>query len=46
MESEYMNKNPRFVRCEDSFGKDASILSCSYKTVEEAKTAILEELDK
>jgi len=35
-----------FSPCKDSFGKEASILSCSYKTVEEAKKDILKDLEK
>lgn len=45
MPSENMNKDTKFLACEDSFGKDANILAGSYKTVEEAKTAILKELE-
>ena len=44
MKIKYMNKNPRFQPCIDFFGKDASIVSASYQTVDEAKKAILKEL--
>jgi len=39
-----MNRNTKFVPCVDSFGKEANMLSCSYKTVAEAKKPILEDL--
>ena len=41
-----MSTKPNFLPCEDSFPKEATMLSCSYKTVEEAKKAILKDLDK
>ncbi len=41
-----MKALPKFLPCEDSFGKEANTLSCSYKTVAEAKKAILKDLEK
>ncbi len=40
-----MNKNPRLVQYDGPLGKEASLFSCSYKTVAAAKKAILEDLE-
>ena len=39
-----MSSKITFLPCEDSFPKESRILSCTYKTVEEAKKAILKDI--
>ena len=39
-----MNRKIIFLPCEDSFPKESRMLSDTYKTVEEAKKAILKDL--
>ena len=40
-----MNRTPEFIQHDGSLGKEAREYSCSYKNVEEAKRAILEDLE-
>lgn len=40
-----MNKKPTFVQYDGTLPKEANLLSCSFKTVEQAKKAILKDLE-